>query len=57
MVVPLEKAQNVVRYQIKPTVLQGRFRSIGSLFALFQSNKDTLQIEDLGVGKKVWENI
>jgi hypothetical protein len=42
----LEKTQNVIRYQIMPEALQGRFKSLGSLFQLFKDNSTTVNIED-----------
>jgi len=55
--VPLEKAQNVVRYQIEPAVLKGKYASLGELYGLFQSNKERLQLEDFQICQPSLEQI
>jgi len=55
--VPLEKSQNVIRYQIMPDVLAGKFASLGELFSLFQSNKERLQLEDFQICQPSLEQI
>jgi len=57
VVVPLEKSQNVIRYQIVPDVLTGKFASLGELFSLFQSNKERLQLEDFQICQPSLEQI
>jgi len=47
----------VVRYQIAPAVLKGKFASLGELFGLFQSNKERLQLEDFQICQPSLEQI
>merc|ERR1712137_380499 len=53
----LEKSQNVIRYQIMPVVLRGRFRSLGGLFNLFQENKDKLNLQNFHLCQPSLEQI
>eukprot|EP00413_Alexandrium_margalefii_P007389 CAMPEP_0204528850 /NCGR_PEP_ID=MMETSP0661-20131031/9748_1 /ASSEMBLY_ACC=CAM_ASM_000606 /TAXON_ID=109239 /ORGANISM="Alexandrium margalefi, Strain AMGDE01CS-322" /LENGTH=877 /DNA_ID=CAMNT_0051534847 /DNA_START=72 /DNA_END=2700 /DNA_ORIENTATION=- len=53
----LEKAQNVLRYQVLPAALQGRFKSLGALFSLFQSKKEEYSIEDFQVCQTSLEQV
>jgi len=53
----LEQTQNVVRYQIAPQALNGRFSSLGSLFELFQENQTRLLIEDFQLCQASLEQI
>eukprot|EP00927_Polykrikos_kofoidii_P026284 TRINITY_DN23437_c0_g1_i1.p1 TRINITY_DN23437_c0_g1~~TRINITY_DN23437_c0_g1_i1.p1 ORF type:complete len:1655 (-),score=237.58 TRINITY_DN23437_c0_g1_i1:19-4842(-) len=55
--VPLEKTQNVVRYQIMAAVLQGRFKSLGALFSVFQRSKKDLLLEDFQLCQPSLEQI
>jgi len=55
--VPLEKSQNVVRYQILPIALVGRYKSLGALFNLFEENKVLLKLEDFQVCQPSLEQI
>jgi ABC-type multidrug transport system ATPase subunit len=53
----LEKSQNVIRYQIMPAALQGKFKSLGELFNLFQESKQRLHLEDFQVCQPSLEQI
>jgi ABC-type multidrug transport system ATPase subunit len=55
--VVLEKTQNVVRYQIMPEALLGRFKSLGALFSLFKDNSQALLIEDFQVCQTSLEQV
>jgi len=55
--VPLEKSQNVIRYQISPAVLNGKFASLGELFGLFQGDKERLKVEDFQICQPSLEQI
>lgn len=53
----LEKTQNVVRYQIMPEALNGRFKSLGTLFQLFRDNSSALMVEDFQVCQTSLEQV
>jgi len=57
VVVPMEKSQNVIRYQISPAALTGRFASLGELFSVFQGNKERLKLEDFQICQPSLEQI
>jgi len=57
VVVPMEKSQNVIRHQISPAALTGRFASLGELFSVFQGNKERLKLEDFQICQPSLEQI
>lgn len=55
--VVLEKTQNVIRYQILPDALMGRFSSLGTLFQLFKDNSKSLLVEDFQICQTSLEQV
>ncbi|CAE8744011.1 unnamed protein product [Polarella glacialis] len=53
----LEKSSTALRYRILPEVLQGRFKSLGALFALLQQNQAKHRMEDFQVSQASLEQI
>jgi energy-coupling factor transporter ATP-binding protein EcfA2 len=53
----LEKTQNVVRYQILPKALEGKFKSLGALFQLFKENSKDLLLEDFQICQTSLEQV
>jgi ATP-binding cassette subfamily A (ABC1) protein 3 len=55
--VVLERTQNVVRYQILPVALQGKYKSLGALFSLFKDNSQKLQVDDFQICQTSLEQV